>query len=177
MLRGGYKEQAIIDQVQRRHVVSMLDAETELKLQQSGAGKQLLVALKDKRNVLSAQQREAHNNFAADIDERTQRAAISRQNEAQEQQLVAENDRQRKQFLLQQTLQNVRNAERREVSYQQADRAYKAQKEALEYRISSLQTRINESRSYGSNESQLRNANATLDRYKEELRNLTPPLR
>ncbi len=177
MMRGGYKQEAIVADVMRRHVPAKPDAQTEDALLRAGASSMLISALKDKKNILTENQKEAYDNLNAEKAANSNRAAFARQNEARAEQIAEINDRQRKQYLAQQTLQNARNAEYKEASYQQADRAYKAQKESLEARIISQENYINRARSNGSSEANLRNANAELDRLKEGLRNLTPPLR
>lgn len=177
MMRSGYKQDSIIADVVRRHVPSAPDAQTEDRLLQAGASPKLIAALKEKKNVLTENQKEAFDNMTTEKAGRAQEAEIRRDN-LERAQVIAENqDRQRRQNLAQQTIQNAYASENRVIAYDQADRAYKARKESLEASIISQENYINRARSHGRNEAYLRNANATLDRYKEDLRNLTPPLR
>jgi multidrug efflux pump subunit AcrA (membrane-fusion protein) len=177
MLRGGYKQDAIIGEVTRRHVPSAPDAHTEDSLIQSGATAKLIAALKDKKNILTENQKEAYDSIASKKSESTQEAARQRKNQERAD-LIAENDeRQRKQYLAQQTLQNAQAADYRAASYDQAERAYRARRESLEAQIISQENYILRARKYRHTEVELRNANAALDHYKEELRNLTPPIR
>jgi hypothetical protein len=177
MMRSGYKQEAIVADVERRRVPEKPDAQTEDALIQAGASPTLIRALKDKKNILTENEKQAYDSLNAEKVQNSHRAAFVRQNEARVQQIAENKDLQRKQYLSQQTLQNARNADYKEASYEQAERAYRAQKESLEARIVSQENYINRARSNGSTEANLRNANAALERYKEELRNLTPPLR
>jgi hypothetical protein len=177
MLRSGYKQDAILAEVIRRHVPSAPDAQTEDALIQAGATAKLIAALKDKRNILTENQKEAYDSIANKKTELVQETARLRKNQERAELVAENNDRQRRQYLAQQTLQNAQAADYRAASYEQAERAYKARKESLEAQIISQENYINRSRSHGRNEADLRNANANLERYKEELRNLTPPLR
>jgi arginine utilization protein RocB len=177
MMRGGYKQDSIVAEVIRRHIPSAPDAQTEDSLLQAGATSKLLAALKDKKNVLTENQKEAYDNMTAEKAGRAEESDRMRR-DLERAQVIAENrDRQRRQNLSQQTIQNAYASENRVIAYDQADRAYKARKESLEASIISQENYINRARSRGCTEAYLRNANATLDRYKEDLRNLTPPLR
>jgi hypothetical protein len=177
MMRSGYKQDSIIADVVRRHVPSAPDAQTEDRLLQAGASPKLIAALKEKKNVLTENQKEAFDNMTTEKAGRAQEAEIRRDN-LERAQVIAENqDRQRKQNLAQQTIQNAYASENRVAAYDQADQAYKARRESLEASIIAQENYINRARSRGCTEADLRNYNATLDRYKEDLRNLTPPLR
>ena len=177
MLRSGYKQDAILAEVTRRHVPSAPDAKTEDTLIQAGATAKLIAALKDKKNILTENQKEAHDGISSKKTELAQEATQRRKNQEHAELIAENNDRQRRQYLAQQTLQNAQAADYRAASYEQAERAYQARKESLEAQIISLENYINRARSNGRNEADLRNANGNLERYKEELRNLTPPLR
>jgi hypothetical protein len=177
MSRSGYKQDAIVAEVTRRQVPSAPDAQTEDALIQAGATAKLVAALKDKKNILTANQKEAYDTISNKKSENAQEAARMRMNQERADLIAENNDRQRRQYLSQQTVQNAQAADYRAASYEQAERAYKARKESLEAQIISQENYINRARSNGRNEADLRNANANLERYKEELRNLTPPLR
>jgi hypothetical protein len=177
MMRGGYKQDSIVAEVIRRHVPSAPDAQTEDSLVRAGATPKLLAALKDKKNILTENQKEAFDNMTAEKAGRAEEANRMRQDMEHAQVTEERKDRQRRQNLAQQTIQNAYASENRVAAYDQADRAYKARRESLEASIISQENYISRARSHGCNEAQLRNANAALDRYKEDLRNLTPPLR
>lgn len=178
MLRSGYNQASIIAEIQRRHVSEAPDAAAELALINSGATGQLIQALKANDNVLSPQQKQAFDEHRGQTTARVQQEAARNQQQLLAQQEEQENDRQRRQSLSRQTLNNTRAVESREQSYHRNVAAHKAQKQALEQRITYLQTEINRKRSRGYRENELVAENQTLDRYNQELRQLPePPLR
>lgn len=178
MLRSGYKQDAIITEVRKKRVSAPPDATAEDSLLRSGASPALVAALKAPENLLTARQKEAFDNFAAEKTQRVQQEASSRQQEIMAAQQAENDDRQRRAVALQQTLQNARVSEDKEKAYERAWDNYKKQKEYLERRIVSLQNDINQRRSYGSRENNLIEANQELDRLNEQLRQLpTPALR
>jgi hypothetical protein len=177
MLRSGYKQDAILGEVTRRHVPSAPDAQTEDALIQAGATAKLIAALKDKKNILTENQKEAYDGLTTKKTEIAQEAARNRKDQERADLMAENKDRQRKQYLSQQTIQNAQAADYRAASYDQAEKVYRARKESLEAQIIYQENYINRSRGHGRNEADLRNANAALERYKEELRNLTPPIR
>lgn len=178
MLRSGYKQEAIIAEVRKKRVPAPPDATVEDSLLQSGASPALMAALKARENLLTANQREAFDNLAAEKTQRVQQEASSREQEAVAAQQVENNERKQRAFALQQTIQNARAAEDKEKAYERAWDAYKKQKEYLERRIAGLQNDINLRRGYGYRENNLLEANQELDHLNEQLRNLpTPALR
>jgi hypothetical protein len=173
MLRSGYKQEAIIADVRKKRVTAPPDAAAEISLVESGASPTLIAALKVKENLLTANQREAFDNLAADKTQRVQQEATSRQQEEMAAQQAENNERQRRTHAVQQTVRNAQTAEDKEKAYERAWDAYKKQKEYLENRITSVQKNINQYR--GTN---LVAANEELDRLNEQLRHLpTPALR
>lgn len=178
MLRSGYKQDAIIAEVRKKRVPGPPDAETEDSLVQSGASPALIAALKAKENLLTDNQREAFNNLAAEKTQRVQQEISSRQQEEMAAQQAENNERLRRTNAVQQTIRNAQAAEDKEKAYERAWDAYKKQKDYLERRIASLQSNINQWRSYGSRENNLVEANQELDRLNDQLRHLpTPALR
>jgi hypothetical protein len=178
LLRGGYKQDVIIAEVRKKRLSAPLDAATEDALLHSGASPALIAAMKAPENVLTATQRQAFDNFAAEKTQRAQQEASSRQQATVAAQQAENEDRQRRAAMLQQTVQNARVAEYKDQAYQQNWDAYKRQKEYLEKRIASLQNQINLRRSNGYRENNLVEANQELDRLNEQLRHLpTPALR
>jgi hypothetical protein len=169
MLRSGYKQEAIIAEVRKKRVPAPPDAAAEDSLLQSGASPALIAALKAKENLLTANQREAFENFAAEKTQRVQQEASSREQEAAVAQQAENNDRQRKAVAVQQTMLSARAAEDKEKAYERSWDAYKRQKEYLERCIASVQNNINQRRSYGYRENNLLEANQELDRLNEQL--------
>lgn len=177
MLRSGYKQEAIIAEVRKKHVPGPLDAAAENSFLQSGASPALVAALKAQENLLTANQREAFDNFAAEKTQRVQQEASSREQEALAAQQTENNERQKRAAALQQTMRNAGSAEDKDKAYERAWDAYKRQKEYLERRITSLQNDVNHRRSYY-RDNNLVEANQELDQLNEQLRNLpTPALR
>jgi len=178
MLRSGYKEEAIMAEVRKKRVSAPPDAVAEDSLIASGASPALIQALKAKENLLTENQRQVFNNFAAEKSQRVQQEAVSRQQEEIATQQAENNERQRRARALQQTIQNAQASDDKEKAYERAWDAYKKQKEYLERRIASLQNNINQRRSYGYRENNLLEANQELDHLNEQLRHLpTPALR
>ena len=177
MLRSGYKQEAIIAEVRKKRVPGPPDAATEDSLLQSGASPALMAALKAPENLLTANQREAFDNFAAEKTQRVQQEASSREQEAVAAQQTENNERQRRAVALQQTMRNAHSADDKDKAYERAWDDYKKQKEYLERRITSLQNDVNHRRSYY-RDNNLVEANQELDQLNEQLRNLpTPALR
>lgn len=178
MLRGGYTQDAIIADVQRRHVAEAPDAAAELNLTQFGATPKLIAALKAAENVLSPQQKEAFDAFRAEKTERVQQENHAQQQGLLAQQQQQEEDRQRRQQLAYQTAQNVRASEANEQATERQWAVHKAQKESLERQIVQVQTTINRKRSNGYRENELVYDVQLLERLNEQLKNLpTPQLR
>jgi hypothetical protein len=173
MLRSGYKQDAIIAEVRKKRIPAPPDAAAEDSLVQSGASPALVAALKAKENLLTANQREAFDNLAAEKTQRVHQEAMSRQQEGIAAQQAEHNERQRRTLAVQQTIRHTQTVEDKEKAYERAWDAYKKQKEYLENRITSVQKNINQYR--GTN---LVAANEELDRLNEQLRHLpTPALR
>lgn len=178
MLRSGYKQEAIIAEVRKKHVPAPPDATAEDSLVGSGASPALIAALKAKENLLTENQRQAFDNLAAEKTQRLQQETASREQDEIAAQQAENNERHQRAHALQKTLQNARAAEDKEKAYERAWDAYKKQKEYLENRIASLQNSINNRRGYGYREGNLVEANQELDRLNEQLRHLpTPALR
>jgi DNA repair exonuclease SbcCD ATPase subunit len=178
MLRSGHKQEAIIAEVRKKRVSAPPNAAAEDSLVQSGASPALIQALKAKENLLTANQKEAFDNAAAEKTQRMQQDTASRQQEEMAAQQAENNNRQRRAAAVQQIIQNAQAAEDKEKAYERAWDAYKKQKEYLERRIANLQNNMNQRRSYGYRENNLLEANQELDRLNEQLRHLpTPALR
>ena len=178
MLRSGYKQDAIIAEVRKKRVSTPPDAAAEDSLVQSGASPALIAALKAKENFLTANQKEAFDNLAAEKTQRVQQQATSRQQEEIAAQQAEQSERQTRTSAVQQTVRNAQAAEDKEKTYERTWDAYKKRKEYLENRIASVQKNINQWRGYGSRQTNLLAANEELDRLNEELRHLpTPALR
>ena len=178
LLRSGYKQDAIIAEIQKKRLSAPPDGATEDSLVRSGASPALIAAMKAEKNLLSPSQRQAFDNFAAEKMQRVQQEASSRQQAAFAAQQAENEERQRRAAALQQTLHNARVADNNEKAREQAWENYKRQKEYLEKRIASLQSNMNQRRSYGARENNLVEANQELERLNEQLRNLpTPALR
>jgi cell pole-organizing protein PopZ len=178
LLRSGYKQDAIIAEVQKKRLSAPLDGATEDALLRAGASPALIAAMKAEKNLLTPTQQQAFADFAAEKTQRVRQEASSQQQAAVAAQQAENEERQRRASTLQQTLQNARVAENKEKAREQAWDTYKRQKEYLEKRIVSLQNNINQRRSYGSRENNLVEANQELDRLNEQLRHLpTPELR
>ena len=175
MLRGGYTQRAIIAEVQRRRVAQAPDAATELNMVQFGATPTLIAALKAKENLLNEQQKEAFDTFKAEKVQRVAAENLNQQLNLQERQLDAEQDRQRRQQLAYQTVQNAHVAEASENTRRAAWDTHKAQKESLERHIQQVQTSINRKRSNGYRENELLYEVQLLERLNEQLRNLPTP--
>ena len=158
MLRNGYKDPAIVAEVTRRHVTEKPDAQMELALVRSGAGPILIQALKTDSNVLTANQKEAYDYLVR------QRANLIEQERLAQQDQTVQDDP-KKPSAVEQTLQNLRNAD-----------AYKAQKENLETRIASQEAQINLLRRNGYTEPQLVEYNEKLNRYRQQLHDLKQPM-
>jgi hypothetical protein len=74
LLRGGTSQKTIIADVNRRHIPEKISAALELEFSEKGAGPGLIAALKDDKNILSKNQKDA-------FDKRTNDHAIQpRQN-------------------------------------------------------------------------------------------------
>lgn len=173
MLRSGYKQDAIIADVRKKRIPAPPDAAAEDSLVQSGASPALIAALKAKENLLTANQKEAFDNLAAEKTQRVQQEATSRQQDEIASQQAEQNDRQRRASAVQQTIRNAQAVEDKEKAYERAWDAYKKQKEYLENRITSVQKNINHYRG-----TSLVEANEELNRLNEQLRHLpTPALR
>lgn len=178
LLRSGYKQDAIIAEIQKRRLSAPPDGVTEDALLRSGASPALIAAMKAEKNLLTPSQRQAFDDFAAEKTQRVQQEASSQQQAAFAAQQAENQKRQQRAAALQQTLQNARVAENKEKAREQAWENYKRQKEYLEKRIASLQNNMNQRRTYGAKENNLVEANQELDRLNEQLRNLpTPALR
>jgi hypothetical protein len=173
MLRSGYKQEAIITEVRKKRVTAPPDAAAEISLVESGASPTLIAALKVKENILTANQKEAFDNLAAEKTQRVQQEATSRQQEELAAQQAENNERQMRTHAVQQTVRNAQATEDKEKAYERAWDAYKKQKEYLENRITSVQKNINQYRG-----TSLVEANEELNRLNEQLRHLpTPALR
>ena len=109
-------------------------------------------------NVLTPNQREAYDYLA------TKRASLVEQERLAQENQSAQDDP-KKPGVVEQTLQNLRNAD-----------AYKAQKEMLETQIASEEAHINLLRRNGYTEGQLVKYNEKLNRYRQQLHDLKQPL-
>lgn len=177
MLRGGYKEPKILNEIKTRRIPAKIDAETEEKFVKSGAGPNLIAALKNKDNALTDVQKEAFDHYQEEKTIQAQQSAQAAQNQALAAQQQEQEERNRRQALQQQTFRNINRNQNAQVSYEVAQRNYEFQRKSLEQRIASQEAEINRLRRSGYNETDLRTANNRLDEYNQQLRNLTPPLR
>lgn len=177
MLRSGYTEAAIMEEVKRRRISAKPDAPTENILLEAGASAALITALKTESNLLTPTQRLAFNEQvvqrANTVDQQAANVAHTLAAEARDRQ----QENQRRYGLQQQTLQNIRQREQQQAGYEQADRQYRARKQSLERAIVEQQTQINRLRSNGYREDELRSANQRLADYNTELSRLSAPLR
>ena len=176
-LRIGSTQPAIVEEIQRRHLAEPLDAATEDQLLQHGGGPDLIAALKNKDNLLTAKQKKAFDQEASERAGRAQQVALERENEQATFEAEQAAERQRRQQLLAQNARNIQQTQTGEDAYWAAQRNYEAQRKSLELRAQSLQTQINYQRSHGYNEAELRVANAALDDVNAQLLHLTPPTR
>lgn len=177
MLRVGYKEPQILQEVKQRRIPARIDAAMEDQFIKSGASPALVAALKSNENTLTDEQLAAFEEFQNEKLNRVVQSAQARQNEALALQEEEQKERNRRQFLQQQTMQNINRNQNAQVSYEIAQKNYEARRKWLEQRIVSQEAEINRLRRYGYNETDLRAANNRLDEYNQQLRNLTPPLR
>lgn len=159
MVRSGYKDRAIIAEIERRHVPEKPDAKTESSLLRSGASPALIQALKMDVNVLTPNQKEAFDHLAAEHANRAEQDRVA-QEEVPPERLVASEE------VVKRTVQNIRDVD-----------AYKVKKEALENQINSQETRIRHMRANGYKEAQLEFYNQTLEGYRQQLRDLKPGMR
>jgi hypothetical protein len=128
MLRSGYKQEAIIAEVRKKHVPAPPDATTEDSLVGSGASPALIAALKAKENLLTENQKQAFDNLAAEKTQRLQQETASRQQDEIAAQQAESNERHKRAYTLQKTLQNAQAAEDKEKAYERAWDAYKKAK-------------------------------------------------
>jgi hypothetical protein len=177
MLRGGYKEPQILDEVRTRHIPARIDAATEEKFTNSGAGPTLIAALKNKANVLTDVQRTAFEQNQAEKTTAYAQAGQMRQSEAFARQREEQQELNRRRNLQQQNLQNISQNQQKQTSYEIAQRNYESQRKLLEQRIALQEVQINRLRKSGYNEAELKVANSQLDDCNKQLRDLTPPLR
>jgi hypothetical protein len=177
MLRGGYKENSAITEVTRRRVSEVVDSITENKLLDAGATPALLAAMKKKENVLTAAQKVAYDEDQAARTEQVQQDTANRMRVAASQEADRQQEIQRRQYYQQQTMANIRGREQQQAGYEQADKNYREQKAYLERNAQYLEANINRRRGRGCTEADLAADNRTLDKYREQLRDLTPPLR
>src|SRR4051812_27068473 len=78
MVRAGSNQREIVSEIQRRHVASALDSSTEAQLRRSGARAELIAALKDAANILTAEQQLAYANSISQTQNNTglEKAAV-----------------------------------------------------------------------------------------------------
>ena len=177
MLRGDYKEPQIINEVKTRHIPARIDAATEEKFTNSGAGPTLIAALKNKANILTDVQRTAFEQHKAEKATVYAQSAQVRQNEAFERQREEQQELNRRRSLQQQNFKNINQNQQKQASYEVAQRNYEGQRKWLEQRIASQEAEINRLRRNGYNEAELKAANSQLDDYNKQLRDLALPLR
>ena len=177
MLRSGYKEKQVLEQLHQHRLSAAVDPITENKLLDAGASSGLIATMKAKENVLTELQKIAYDEQQAEKNQQVAQDRSNRLQAAAAEETARQQELQRRGYYQQQTLGNIHQKELQQAQYEQADRNYRAQRQSLEQRIQYLENDINRSRGRGWNESDLRAANQTLDNYKEQLRNLTPPLR
>ena len=110
MLSGGTSQTGIIADVNRRHVPERISAALELELANRGARPTLIAALKNERNILTENQKQAFAQSQSDRTSRPQRRAQTQPDPAVARLQLEENERQRVRAL---TQENYRNIERR----------------------------------------------------------------
>jgi hypothetical protein len=176
-LRGGEREQQVLAEVTARRVPEVVDSITENKLLDARASSAFIAALKAPENVLTAAQKIAYDEYRSEQERAEQQDLANRRQLAAVEESARVAEIQRRQYYQQQTLSNIRQRESQQAQYEQADRSYKAQRESLERQTQYLEASINRRRGYGYSETDLRADVQTLDRYREQLRALTPPLR
>jgi len=176
MLRAGSSQREIVSEIQRRHVASALDSSTEAQLRGSGARAELIAALKDNANILTAEEQTAYANFTtrtqniADLDEapRPDRpSALFSVNEP-----LADNRSQPR--AVKTVQQNNQTYEDRVAANERIQANYLAQKQTLENKIAAQQVYIERLR-YRQDEATMLTATQQLEDYKQQLANLSPP--
>lgn len=177
MIRAGYKESQIIGDLKKRHIPGPIDANTEDQFLKAGASPALISALNSKENALTENQRGAYQKYQAEKSNRVTQSAQTRRNEDFIRQQEEQQELYRRRSLQQQTLQNINRSQSAQVSYEVAQRNYETQRKSLEQQITSLEASVNWKRSHGYRESELAVANQSLEDYRKQLRDLTPPLR
>ena len=177
MLRTGCAESEIIKQIEQRHLPAKLDPPTEQSVRRFGASPALIRALKDDANILTARQRTAYEQLVAQQEAKAQATGPADDERTQAYAMEQELERQRKQQLAAQTLQNAQNMQDRVTIYENAHREYTIKKGQLEYQIAKEQAYINQARGRGAGDDALADRIQTLERYKLELSDLKEPTR
>ena len=178
MLRSGYGQQAIIQQIEHRHIPAKPDARTEQSLVKFGASPLLIRALKSDANLLTRDQRGAFDQLTAEREEqRAQSERTTEQDRADFYALDQEVERKRKQQLADQTLKNAESMQDRVTMYDKAMRDYVRKKSQIEYNIAVEQSRIDAAKGRGANDESLSVRYEALEKYKQQLADLKEPTR
>jgi hypothetical protein len=111
MLRSGTSQKTIIADVNRRHIPEKISAALESELSDKGAGPALIAALKDEKNILTENQKDAFDKRMSDRAIQPRQGAGAQQNAAFGQSTAEEKERQR---LLALQQENYRNIEQRQ---------------------------------------------------------------
>jgi hypothetical protein len=159
-----------VSEIKKRHVASPLDGATEVRLRQSGAHPELIAALKDNANVLTAEQASAYADFT-----NKQRVGATGSEKSGAASGSLNSDRELSQPVGDPGQPTSHNVEDRVTANERAEEDYHAKKLALEKRIVVQESAIDRLRTFGNNESAIATATAELESYKQQLANLPPP--
>jgi hypothetical protein len=170
MVRGGYNQNKIIAEIERRHMPAVIDSKTEETLVRFGAKPVLIAALKNNANVLTIAQKRAFDELAVKRE-----SAVASQRDVAVQTIQQQNEA--KTVSLEQNFVNPAKTDTPEEAYWKAEAAYRAKKKHLESQIASEQGSINWKRAHGYHQSELASAEDRLHQYEDELKNLQAPIR
>jgi hypothetical protein len=117
MLRGGTSQPTIIADVNRRHIPDKMSPELELQISKDGAGPNLIAALKDEKNILTRNQKNAFAMKMNDDAIRQQRGAQAAQTAAVARSQAEEMERQRLLALQMETYRIVENKQKEQAAH------------------------------------------------------------
>ncbi len=117
MLRGGTSQPTIIADVNRRHIPEKISPELELQLSENGAGPNLIAALKDEKNILTRNQKNAFDKNMNDDATRQQGRAQASQTAAVARSQTQEEERQRLVALQNETYRIVEKKQKEQAAH------------------------------------------------------------
>ena len=117
MLRGGTSQPTIIADVNRRHIPEKISPELELQLSENGAGPNLIAALKDEKNILTRNQKNAFDKNMNDDATRQQGRAQAAQTAAVARSQTQEEERQRLVALQNETYRIVEKKQKEQAAH------------------------------------------------------------